>query len=560
MGSTSSISSLLGSTSASSSLDLSSLLQAATGASSTGIDVSSAVAAAVYAARAPERQWQAEQTTLKSQISALTTVQTTLTQLTSDLADLNDLQGSLSARAVSSSSSSVTGTATSSASVGSHTVSVQALATTASWYSPAMANGSAALGTSTLTITSANNQQTTFTTGSGVNSLSALANAINASSAGVSASVVTDATGARLALVGSNTGSAADFSVSYGTSGASAWSSTTVASASTGLPAGSFQIGDGTSSATITVNAGDTLATVANTINAQGLGLSASVVNTSSGAQLSISPTGSGTVSVSNDPTFTLNRAATATNASLTVDGIPLSNASNTVTGAVAGLTLNLQGVTPSGSPASVAVSADTSTISTALAKFVTDYNSALSTVSSQFTYSSATSSQGALSADSSMRSLQSTLLGIAGYTASSSGGSASSSSTVTSLSSLGITMNDDGSLSLDSTKLQTALANPSAVQNFFQGTSLNGFAQTFSKQIDAYSNVATGTITSEVNNLNSQYTGLQSQVDDYESGYIASQTTVLTAMYSKAEIALQQLPSQLKSIQAQLNPNSSGS
>lgn len=559
MGSTSSISSLLGSTSASSSLDLSSLLQAATGATSTGIDVSAAVAAAVYAARAPERQWQAEQTTLKSQISALTNVQTTLTQLTSDLSDLNNLQGSLSARAVSSSSSAVTGAATSSASVGSHTVSVQSLATTASWYSPAMANASAPLGTSTLTITSANNQQTTFTTGSGVNSLSALASAINASSAGVSASVVTDATGARLALVGSNTGSANDFSVSYGTSAASSWTSTTVASASTRLAAGSFQVGDGSSTATITVNAGDTLATVANNINSQGLGLSASVVNTSSGAQLSITPTASGTVSVSSDPTFTLNRAATATNASLTVDGIPLSNASNTVTGAVAGLTLNLQGVTPSGSPASVAVSADTSTISTALSKFVTDYNSALSSVSSQFTYSSATSSQGALSGDSSMRSLQSTLLGIAGYTASSSG-SGSSSSTITSLSGLGITMNDDGSLSLDSTKLQTALANPSAVQNFFQGTSLNGFAQTFSKQIDAYSNVATGTITSEVNNLNSQYTDLQSQVSDYESGYIASQTTVLTAMYSKAEIALQQLPSQLKSIQAQLNPNGSGS
>lgn len=555
MSSTSSISSLLGGASASSTLNLSTLLQTATGASSSGIDVSSAVAAAVYAARAPERQWQTQQATIKSQISALTGIQTALTQLTTDLNDLNNLQGSLSARAVNSSSSAVSGTATSSASVGSHTVSVQALATTASWYSPATANSTAALGTSTLTITSANNQQTTFTTGSGVNSLSALASAINASSAGVSASVVTDATGARLALVGSKTGSAADFSVNYGTSGASAWSSTTVASASTGLAAGSFQVGDGTSTATVTVNAGDTLATVAGSINAQGLGVSASVVSTSAGAYLSITPTGSGTVAVSNDPTFTLNRAATATNASLTVDGIPLSNASNTVTGAVTGLTLNLQATTPSGSPASIAVAADTDTISTALSKFVTDYNSALSAVSSQFTYSSTTSSQGALSGDSGMRSLQSTLLGIAGYTSGSS--STSSSSTVTSLSALGISMNDDGSLSLDSNKLQTAMANPAAVQNFFQGASLNGFAQVFSTQIKSYASAATGSITSEIKNLNSQYTDLQSHIDDYESGYIAAQTTVLTAMYSKAEIALQQLPSELKSIQAQLGNNS---
>ena len=63
MSSTSALNSLLSSSSSSSAspLNLSSLLTAATGASSTGIDVSSAVEAAVYAAQAPERQWQAEQ-------------------------------------------------------------------------------------------------------------------------------------------------------------------------------------------------------------------------------------------------------------------------------------------------------------------------------------------------------------------------------------------------------------------------------------------------------------------------------------------------------------------
>jgi hypothetical protein len=44
--------------------------------------------------------------------------------------------------------------------------------------------------------------------------------------------------------------------------------------------------------------------------------------------------------------------------------------------------------------------------------------------------------------------------------------------------------------------------------------------------------------------------------VNDFESGYIASQKTVLTAMYSKAEIALQQLPAEMQEIQAELGNN----
>jgi flagellar hook-associated protein 2 len=116
--------------------------------------------------------------------------------------------------------------------------------------------------------------------------------------------------------------------------------------------------------------------------------------------------------------------------------------------------------------------------------------------------------------------------------------------------------MNDDGSLSLDSSKLASAMANPTAVQNFFQGSALNGFAQQFSSDLDQFNNPATGAITTEVQNLNQQYNDLQSQVNDYESGYIASQQTVLTAMYSKAEIALQQLPAEMQQIQSQLGNN----
>ena len=225
MGSVSSLNSLLSSALTNSSstqgsgIDLSSLLQTATGATSAGIDVTSAVTAALYADRAPERQWQAQQSGIAAQISALTTLQTALSSVSNDLDNLNDLGGPLAARTVSSSATQVAGTATPGAAVGSHLISVQSLASSASWYSPSLPSSSSNLGTSTLTITGADGTPTSFNTGSGVNSLSDLASAINASGIGVNASIVTDASGSRLALVSATTGSAADFTVSYGATG-----------------------------------------------------------------------------------------------------------------------------------------------------------------------------------------------------------------------------------------------------------------------------------------------------------------------------------------------------
>jgi flagellar hook-associated protein 2 len=560
MGSVSSLNSLLSSALTNSSstsgsgVDLSSLLQAATGATSTGIDVTSAVTAALYADRAPERQWQAQQSEFATQVSALTTLQTALSSVSNDVDNLNDLGGPLAARAVSSSATQVTGTATAGAAIGSHLISVGSLATSASWYSPSLPSSSSSLGTSTLTITRADGTPTTFNTGSGVNSLSDLASAINASGIGVNASIVTDAGGSRLALVSATTGSAADFTVSYGATDASTWSSTSLSSSSAALSASSFQLSDGTSTATLNVDSGDTLSTVAGKINSVGLDLSATVVTDSSGTHLQIAATGSGSVSVSSDPTFSMTRAGTATNASLTVDGIPISSATNTVSGAIAGLTLDLTGTTPANNPATLTVAANTTQISQALSTFVSDYNAALSQVNSQFTYSATSGSQGALGSDGTVRSLQSALEGIAAYTAP----NTSTPGAIQSLSDLGITVNNDGSLSLDSSKLATAMASPGAVQNFFQGTALNGFAQQFSSAIGQFNDPATGAITTEIQNLTQQYSDLQSQVNDYESGYIASQQTVLTAMYSKAEIALQQLPAEMQEIQSELGNNSS--
>lgn len=201
-------------------------------------------------------------------------------------------------------------------------------------------------------------------------------------------------------------------------------------------------------------------------------------------------------------------------------------------------------------------MAADHSQIASTISSFVTDYNSALSLVNSQFAYNSGSGSQGVLSGDATLRSLQSALMGVVGYTASAS--SSGTSKPSSSLASLGITMGNDGSLSLNTTTLNQAISsNNAAVQNFFQGTTLNGFAKSFEDTLKTFISPSTGALAISLKNLNTTYSGLQSQVNDYESGYIASQRTVLTAMYSKAEIALQSLPATLKELQAQLGGNS---
>lgn len=551
MSSTSAVNSLLSSasTSSSSSIDLSSLLTAATGATSSGIDVTSAVDAAIYAAQAPERQWQTEQATLQSQITALSSVQTATASLSTDLQNLADPLGALAARTVSSSNAQiVTATATPGTATGSHTVSVSQLATAASWYSPPVSSSSASLGSSALTITAANGTATTFALGN--SSLSALVQSINAAKLGVQASVVQDASGSRLVLAGSTTGSQGGFTVSDSGGSSAAWRSAEVASSSVALPASTFQLSDGTSSASIQVQSGDTLADVANQVNASGLNLSAQVVTDSTGSYLSITTSNGAQVTAGSDPVLQMTQASSAQNASLVVDGVPVSSSSNTVTGALSGVTLTLNGTTGTGSPTTLGVSADASQINSAISQFVTDYNSAISSVSAQFTFSASSASQGVLGSDSVVRSLQSALLGAIGYSQSSAGASQS-------LADLGISMQDDGTLKLDSATLSQKIAsNPQSVQTFFQGTAGKGFASVVGAQIQAFSQATTGGLASDISNLTQRYNDLQSDISNFETSYVAPQKTLLTAMYSKAEIALQSLPSTLKQIQAELNNN----
>jgi flagellar hook-associated protein 2 len=239
------------------------------------------------------------------------------------------------------------------------------------------------------------------------------------------------------------------------------------------------------------------------------------------------------------------------------VNGIGFSSATNTVAGAIPGLTLNLQSASP-GTQVSVDVAPNTSQASSTINQFVSDYNTLIGALNSQFS-DTAGAGQGVLADDPTVRNLQSELLGALDYTASPATGS--SSTTVPNLSSLGITVNKDGTLTLDNSTLNTALQNNfNDVQNFFQGSALNGFANTLDQQLTSFVSPANGAFTVDLQSLSTENTSLQDDINNFQTNVITPLKTQLQSEFSKAEIALQELPSEIRNVDAELGINSGSS
>ena len=163
----------------------------------------------------------------------------------------------------------------------------------------------------------------------------------------------------------------------------------------------------------------------------------------------------------------------------------------------------------------------------------MTAYNTMVGALSSLGSYDSTTGTAGPMLGDSMLSGVQNGVRS-ALYSFVNTG-----SSTYTSLASVGITTNKDGTLSLNSTKLQTALSSaPSAVSALF--SSANGVAAKLNTQIAA--TVASGgTIDSRSKSLVKQENALSSQTADLNS-QMTELTASLTDQYSKLNTLLSSL------------------
>ncbi len=240
---------------------------------------------------------------------------------------------------------------------------------------------------------------------------------------------------------------------------------------------GSFDLTVGTTTTNITIDStSNTLAGLKSAINNSGADVNAAIVNDGSGFRLTITSDTSGSdsaISISNNTlqledttpfTFSRTHSIASTSeldASLTVNGLSVTGSSNTVEDVIEGVTLNLSG-TPA-STITLTVSNDTETVKTKIQEFVDAYNDAYSYINDQFSYNAAAETAGALAGDGTLRRIQSSLAAIVSRSVDGLAGP------VNNFSSAGIALQNDGTLEVDSSKLDTNLADNFAdIQKLF--------------------------------------------------------------------------------------------
>ncbi len=240
---------------------------------------------------------------------------------------------------------------------------------------------------------------------------------------------------------------------------------------------GSFTLNPDKSTQTITIDSTDaSLAGVRDAINEADIGVRASIINDGSGYRLVIASNSSGLanalkISVADDDgtdtdgaglsqltfdassggTMNLSQTVAAQNAVAVIDGIPVSNASNTISGALEGVTLNLAktGTT------TLDVAKDNASVQSAIEAFVKGYNDLNKTLGDLSRYNADTKQASLLTGDSTLRSVQSQLRAVFNTALATAGGGMST------LSEIGLGFQRDGTLRLDSTKLNAALNDP---------------------------------------------------------------------------------------------------
>lgn len=430
---------------------------------SSGIDVSSVVSELMQVEEQPETQMQAEQTTINSQISALTNINTELTALQTSIQALEDpINGSLSQMTTGSSdSSAVSAAADNTAIAGTHSVTVSKLATISSSYSAYIPSGSSLAG-ATINVAygpDPNNPLNTDTINipSTDTTLAEAASFINSGSYGVTASVITDSQGSRLALTSKTSGQDGNL---------------TVTSAATSF----------TSSAGV--------------------------------------------------------------DAQLTVDGVPVDSASNTVTGAIPGVTLSLGAADPN-TPVLISVEPDSSQAATAIQNFVDAYNAVIGSINSQYTLDSS-GNEGPLAGDTMLQTLQGQLLNMISTSVSGVG-------SYVNLQSMGIEMQDDGTLQINSSNLSSALSSDYAdVQNFFQSTSPQGWGQIANTEMTQLTDSTEGPVAVDINGLNQTNSDLSNQISDFQAN-MANVQQQLTSQYDNLDTLLMQYPLQMQEAAQQL-------
>jgi flagellar hook-associated protein 2 len=323
------------------------------------------------------------------------------------------------------------------------------------------------------------------------------------------------------------------------------------------LGTGTLTIAVGGSSMAITIDeTNNTLAGIASAINSapNNPGVSASVINTTDGSRLVLSGTLTGaanqiTVTPSGGDGGLAALALTtvpAQDASFSINGFAATSASNVVSNAITGVTINLLQPSAAATPTMLTISPDTSSAQTSIDNFVTAVNGVLSSIQTLTGYDPSTQTAGPLNGNATLEAFQNQLQKILGQFTSGNGG-------VNSLTDLGISAGTGGTYSTDDTKLGNALsASLSSIGNLLGGP--NGIATQIDNLVDGYTKP--GGLLATINqglqtgltNVSKQQTALAAQMAAYSAR--------LTAEYNAMDTAVALLKQTQTYLNAEFNPS----
>ena len=379
-----------------------------------GLDIEGIIGSLMAAERIPLTKVSQERTSINTKISIYGIIKNSFADLKAAADKLTNLSNLNPLKTTSSDDKFVSATASASAATGSYSIEVSQLAKAQSVAAASVPTADSNVGTGSLTLTlgSYDSGTNTFTNnpgktpvtiniGAGQQTLDGIKQAINDSDSGVTASIINDGTGSRLVLTSKETGAVNGFKLE------------------------------------VTDDDG---------VNTDNTGLSMLAYDPTAAA-------GAGKNATS---------LQVAQNANFTINNLAVSKASNTVTDAVEGLTLNLKAVTTA--PINLEVSLDDSALKTTLDGFVAAYNKIRGNLKDQ------QQKDATLSKETTPSSLERGMRNILREQVAQYG---------IGLSDIGLNFDKDGVLSLDKTKLDTAVAaDPSILEKVFSNTATTSDAR----------------------------------------------------------------------------------
>jgi len=450
-----------------------------------GLDINSIITQLVAVEQVPLNKLKTEATTLQTKLTTYGKAQSYLSALREASSALTRTDTWGATTGTSSDPSAVGVTTSATTKTGSYALSVTSLAASQSNATGTFANADSLVGEGSLHIELGTwgAGQTTFTPKAGATaiditiaspgaSLADLRDQINAAGAGVTASVLSDASGARLVLRSTATG------------------------ASNG-----FRIG-------VTDTDGN---------NTDAAGLSALAFDPSAGVT-------------------TMAQALAAANAVATLNNLPISSESNTLSNVLDGMTLTLNKVTTA--PVQLTAAQDNTSMRKALDTFVTAYNDLNKLLADQTKYDAGTKAAGGLQGDSAAVGIRAQMRAMIGST----GGV---STMFTRLSDIGFDVKLDGSITLSDTKINNALANLAETKKLFANTDLlipanNGIANQMRALADRLIGVD-GTVSTRSEGLRKRI-DLNQDRQDLMTDRIAAVEKRLRAQYTALDKTMGQL------------------